>query len=94
MKENWKLISVGVFGVIFIVFMIWGMFYQRDTQKNVYERDEHNYDRIFIQTSPHIVHSPDCELCKERLDSIINAERQKTLLMVDSILEANGLKRY
>ena len=93
MKDYWKPIIFGVVFIALIAFMIWAMFYQRDTQKNVYERDEHNYDRIFIQTSPHIVHSLDCELCKERLDSIIKAERQKTLLMVDSILEANGLKR-
>ena len=94
MKDYWKPISFGVVFIALIAFMIWGLCYQRDTQKNVYERDEHNYDRIFIQTSPHIVHSPDCELCKEILDSIIKAERQKTLQMVDSILEANGLKRY
>ena len=93
MKDYWKPIIFGVVFIALIAFMIWAMFYQRDTQKNVYERDEHNYDRIFIQTSPHIVHSLDCELCKERLDSIIKAERQKTLQMVDSILEANGLKR-
>ena len=93
MKDYWKPIIFGVVFIVLIAFMIWAMFYQRDTQKNVYERDEHNYDRIFIQTSPHIVHSPDCELCKERLDSIIKAERRKTLQMVDSILEANGLKR-
>ncbi len=88
MKENWKLISVGVgvFGVIFIVFMIWALSYQRETQKHVFERDGHTYDRIYFQTHPHLVPSPDCEMCRYTLDSIINVK-------VDSILEANELKR-
>ena len=86
MKDYWKLIIFGVVFIALIAFMIWYLCYQRETQKNVLERDGHTYDRIFFQTHPHLVPSPDCEMCRHTLDSIINVK-------VDSILEANGLKR-
>lgn len=90
MKQKLQFFLVGVVGVAIIAFLIFSIFWQRPTSKNIYQRDGHDMDRIYYQTSPHVIHSPDCRFCAER-DSIMREQlkqeiREEMRDYVDSVL--------
>jgi hypothetical protein len=87
MKQNLQFVLFGVALVAIIAFFIFSFFWERPTQKNIYERDGHDMDKIFYHTSPHIIHSPDCKFCEER-DSIMREQlKQEMKDYVDSVLK-------
>ena len=90
MKQKLQFFLVGVGFLAAVVFIFFSIFWQRPTSKNIYQRDGHDMDRIYYQTSPHVIHSPDCRFCAER-DSIMREQlkqeiREEMKEFVDSIL--------
>ena len=93
MKE--KIISIGLLVICAasVIFVIATFFSGPSTKKNVMESDGHQYDRVYRFGKGTIVHSPECEICAQRIDSLMKVNQIETLRKVDSILIANGLKQ-
>ena len=93
MKENFKIIGLVVICAASVIFIIAAFFFKPSTKKNVMKSDGHQYDCVYRYGKRHVVHSPECELCAQRIDSLIKKNQIETLQKVDSILVANGLKQ-
>ncbi len=93
MKENFKIIGLFVIYTAFIIFIIATFFFNPSTKKNVMETDGHQYDCVYRYGKRHIVHSPECKICSQRIDSLMKVNQIETLWKVDSILIVNGLKQ-
>lgn len=91
MKENLKIIGLLVICAASVIFIIATFFFEPSTKKNVMETDGHQYDRVYRFGKGTIVHSPECEICAQRIDSLMKANQIETLRKVDSILTARGL---
>ena len=91
MKENLKIIGLLVICAASVIFIIATFFFEPSTKKNVFESDGHQYDRVYRFGNGTIVHSPECEICSQRIDSLMKENQRETIRKVDSILTARGL---